>query len=127
MFRFALLLIAAVCSYPTLSHAAPALVESRAGEATRAEWLAAQARPEAAGRFGAEFARVEGSAGPSLVVETTSGAARRHPLPQALERAVVSRAGATSWLVAGIVPAAGGEPAGFTATLVILSYNEVTD
>jgi solute:Na+ symporter, SSS family len=127
MFRFALLLIAVVCSYPTPSHAAPALVESRAGEATRAEWEAARARPEATGRFGAEFARVEGSAGPILVVETTAGAARRHPLPQALGRAVVSRAGATSWLVAGIAPASGGEPAGFAATLVILSYNEVTD
>jgi SSS family transporter len=127
MLRFACLLLALVCSFPSGGRAGPALVESRSSVATVAEWNAALSRPEASGRFGVESARVEGTDTLQLVVQTASGSVRSHALPQALARAVVMRASASSWVVAGLItePATPADAAG--TRMVILSYNEATD
>lgn len=126
MLRLALLLSAVLCGLLAGTHAAPALVEVREGTATVSEWAAAAARPESAGRFGAESARVEGLPRTQLIVQGGSGPARLHALPTALERTAVTRAGATAWLVAGFASPASPTPAA-GAPLIILSYNEATD
>lgn len=127
MLRLALALSVLLCSLATSGRADPVLIETRTGSASLADWTAALARPESAGRFGSESARIDRTPRIQLVVESASGIVRAHPLPLPVERAVVARAGATSWVIAGITGAVSSTSSAGTAQVVLLSYNEATD
>ena len=127
MLRLALALSVLLCSLATSGRADPVLIETRTGSASLADWTAALARPESAGRFGSESARIDRTPRIQLVVESASGIVRAHPLPLPVERAVVARAGATSWVIAGITGAVSSTSSAGTAQVVLLSYNEATN
>ncbi len=127
MLRLALALSVLLCCFVASGRANPALIETRTGSASLADWTAALARPESAGRFGSDLARINAIPRAQLVVEPASGIVRAHPLPLPLERAVVARAGATSWVVAGITMPVSSASSPSIAQVVLLSYNEATD
>jgi solute:Na+ symporter, SSS family len=127
MLRLALLLSALVCGLPASVRAASVLAVTRTESASATDWAAALARPESAGRFGSESARVEGFPNAQLVVQSASGLVQTHPVTPALQQAVVTRAGATAWLVAGLAPRAASTDATAEVQLLLLSYNEATN